>query len=378
MTQWQPTVKKLNSDPAPILDEREHLRKARALFREGRHDEARAQFEALLASNPKSANACLGLGMVLRRQERTEEALARFTEARTLDPLLPKAYVLEGQALAELDQFEPATMAFQNALNLDAKSAKAMTGLGQVLLRQQRYEQAMAQLREALRYDPRKVQPRLLIAEIHRQQDQPDAAIAELRLALDIEPDHIRAAILLARLHVARNERDAAEQTLQGVLARLPEEESSARVQLGRAALELELYPVAEEALHQALRRDPGRTSIRLRLVEALLAGGKLEEAEQQARELPQNSQIAPLVHKLLGDIHYRRQQFQLAVEQYRATVLHLPDHEQPLSDLERELAASDGDWEELADDLQPSIANRIADETHRLRQNRRNRNRRA
>ena len=131
-------------------------------------------------------------------------------------------------------------------------------------------------------------------------------------------------------------------------------------------------------ALNEALRQDPGRTSVRLRLVEALLANGHLEEAERQARELPQNSQIAPLMHKLLGDIHYRRQQFQLAVEEYRATVLHLPDHEQLLSDLERELVVSEGDWEELAEELQPSIATRVADETRRLRQNRRNRNRRA
>jgi hypothetical protein len=38
---------------------------------------------------------------------------------------------------------------------------------------------------------------------------------------------------------------------------------------------------------------------------------------------------------------------------------------------------ASDGGWEELAEDLQPSVTDRVADETRRLRQNRRNRNRR-
>ncbi len=380
MIQWQPTVKKLGHEPAPIQDERERLRKARVLFREGRHDEARTEFEALQAGNPKSANARLGIGMVFLRQECFAEALACFTEARTLDPLLPQAYVLEGQALLKLGQVEPAILTFQNALNLDPKSIRAMIGLGQALLRQQHYDEALTQLRAALRYDPRKAQPRLLIAGIHRERGQPEAAMAELRLALESEPSHVRTAIFLARLQVAGNERAAAEQTLRGVMARWPEdrEDHLAAAQIGRAALELELYPFAEEALREALRRDPDRTSTRLRLVEALLANGHLEEAEQHAQDLPQSSQVAPLVHKLLGDIHYQRQQFQSAVEQYRATVLHLPDHEQLLSDLESELAASDNAWEELAEGFQPVIANRVADETDRFRQNRRNRNRRA
>lgn len=380
MTQWQPTVKKLGHDLAPPLqDERERVRKGRALFREGRYDEAHTEFEALRVSNPRSANAQLGIGAVLWRQDRLEEALACFTEARNLDPLLPQAYVFEGQVLVKLGQFDRAIMAFQNALNLDPKSVRAMIGLGQALLRQQRDDEALTQLQAALRYDPRKVQPRLLIASLYREHGQPEAALAELRLALECEPGHVRAAISLARLQVAQGERDAAEQTLRGVMARWPEDEDrSAAAQLGRAALELELYPFAETALREALRRDPDRTSTRLRLVEALLANGRLEDAEHYAQELPQNSQIAPLVHKLLGDIHYQRQQFQSAVEQYRATVLHLPDHEQLLSDLESELAASDSAWEELAEGFQPVIANRIADEIDRFRQNRRNRSRRA
>ena len=379
MTQWQPTVKKLGHDPAllPVQDEREYLRKGRVLFREGHYDEARAEFEALQANNPQSASARIGIGMVFWRQDDLEKALACFTEARTLDPLLPKAYVLEGQALTELGRFEPAMLAFQSALNLDPKSTKAMTGLGQALARQQRYEEALILLQTALRYDPRKAQPRLLIAGIYRDCGQPDAAMAELRRALEFRPDHVRAAILLARLQVASGARDAAESLLRNVLTRLTEDHS-AIAQLGRAALELELYPFAEEALREALHRDPDRTSTRLRLVEALLANGKVEDAARHAQELPQNNQIAPLVHKLLGDIHYQRQQFQSAVEEYRATVLHLPGHEQLLSELEQELAASDNAWEELAEGFQPVIANQVTDETRRLRQNRRNRHRRA
>lgn len=374
MTQWQPMVKKLDGPPAaPVVGERERLRRGRALFQEGRYDEALGEFEMLRAEQPASAQAWLGIGLVRRRQQQMDEALACFSEACRLDPLLPKAYVLEGQALLEQGQLDRAMLAFQSALNLDPKSVKAMTGFGQVLRRQQRYEEALTQLRAALRYDPRKVQPRLLIAEIYRERDETAAALNELRLVLEIAPGHVRAAIVLARLLLATGEPDAASEVLSAALARVAEGDAGAAAQLGRAALELQLYAVAEAALRTALQHEPERMSIRLRLVEALLASGQLAEAEHQAAELPQNSAIAPLVHKLLGDIHYKRQQFQLAVEQYRATVLHLPDHEQMLSDLESELAAG-GDWEELAEELQPSVAGRVAAEARRLRQDRRHR----
>lgn len=375
MSKWKPTIKKLSADEPPIKDERESLRKGRSLFREGRYDEAQCEFEELLASSPKSTGAHLGMGLVLLRRGLPEEAGAHFVEARKLDPLLPKAYVLEGQALMDRGHFEPAVMAFRDALNLDPKSVKAMVGLGQALLRQKRYDEALEPLRTALRYEPRKILPRLLLAEIHSERKRAEDAIAELRLVLEIDPRHVRAATLLAKLLVAESDRDGAEQVLHAVVSDSLEE-STNLVQLGRAALELEFYRVAEKALLEALRCGPDRTTIRLSLVEALLANGKLDAAEQQIQKLPQNGQTASLVHKLLGDVHLRRKQFRLAVEEYRATVLHLPDNEQLLEELKRELSASGEmvEWEELAEALQPSVADRVAEETQRVRQNRRQR----
>lgn len=374
MTQWEPTVKKLSAEP-PTNDEREGLRKGRALFREGRFDDARLVFEDLLAGFPRSAGAHLGLGLVLLRRGSPEEARVHFVEARKLDPLLPKAYVLEGQALMEQGHFEPAKVAFRDALNLDPKSVRAMVGLGQSLLRQRRYDEALEPLQTALRYEPRKVLPRLLLAEIHGERGRTREAITELRLVLEIDPHHVRAAALLARWLVADTDRDGAERVLRAVVSGSLEE-SANLVQLGRAALDLEFYQVAEETLLAALHRDPDRTAIRLSLVEALLANGKLEAAEQQVRKLPQNGQTASLVHKLLGDVHLRRKQFRLAVEEYRATVLHLPDNEQLLEELKRELSASGeaNEWEELAEALQPSVADRVAEETQRIRQSRKQR----
>lgn len=378
MNRWKPTVKKLEAEPLAaevVKDERELLRKGRALFRESRHPEASAVFEDALKAYPKSVGARLGLGLVLLRQRRGEEALKQFVEARTLDPLQPKAYVLEGQALINQGQFDQAILTFQNALNLDPKSVKALVGLGQALVRQARYSEAQRFLQTALSYNPSKVLPRLLLAEIHLEQGQEATAMAELRLALDIDPGHVRAAMQLARLLIAATHRLDAEQVLQGTFAQVAEEESSL-VQLGRAALEMEFYPLAEAALLGALRLNPGRTAIRLSVVEALLANGKLQEAEAQVQELPQSGQTASLVHKLLGDIHLQRKQFRLAVEEYRATVLHLPDNEQLLAELNQELAAGveAADWEDLAESLQPSVADRVAGETERMSQHRKQR----
>ncbi|MFO1372794.1 MAG: tetratricopeptide repeat protein [Candidatus Competibacteraceae bacterium] len=187
--QWKPAVKRVN------VDERERLKRGKALLRQKDYNEALTEFKAILENNPKSINALLGIGLIYLKQEQLDEALPWLRQAKSLDPLQPKPYFLEGMVLSQQGDLEGAEQAFRAALAIDPRLNRALIGLGEVLLSRQRYDEALAQC-EAARYNPQQTAARLLIAKIYVEQHKINEAITEIRTVLEIDPSQIRAYLL--------------------------------------------------------------------------------------------------------------------------------------------------------------------------------------
>lgn len=368
INKWKPAVKRLNSD------ERERLKTGKKLLRQKKYEEAILEFKAVLDSNPQSVNALLGIGLIHFKQEHFDQALSFFGQAKSLDPLKSKPYLLEGFVLLRQGDTGNAEQAFRSALSLDPHSHRVLLGLSSILIDQQRYDEALAQLREALRHNPQLTTPRLLIAKIWTQQDKTDEAITEIRTALEIDPKQAKAYLQLARLYEARGNRESAVEVLDMALAKLPKESSSIFLKLGRFAIDIKCFEVAEKICSEIIALNPKRTVARIFLVEVLIGAGKLEEAENQIKNLPLRNKFAALIHKLLGDVYYQRGQFRIAVEEYRATLLGIPELADELKALDEEIEEGqvDDDWESVADFYQPTLANAVTDQTERLRARRR------
>lgn len=363
-SQWKPAVKRLHAD------ERSRLKEGKALLRKRHYEEALLEFNAVLENNPQSINALLGIGLIHMRREHLEEALTRFRQAKLLDPLQPKPYLLEGFVLMRQKNMEEAEQVFKAVLSLDSGSHRALLGLGEVFLNKRRYDEALTHLREALRYNPQLLAPRLLSARIYAEQGKLDEAIGEVRTVLEIDPGQARAYLQLARLYASQNDHGKAAETLSLAMEKLPNDSVSGYLKLGLLAADLKLYDVAERAFRSLLELQPNRLIVQIYLVEAMIGVGKFDEAEACLRKLPLNKQYAGLVHKLLGDIYYQRGQFRIAVEEYRATVLGIPELAKQFSDLLNDPDDVQGDdWENLADIYQPSLANALTDQTDRLRE---------
>jgi tetratricopeptide (TPR) repeat protein len=104
-------------DPTKVIH---HVNLARALFRQGRGQEAIEVYHAAEALEPGNYHIQYGLGRVYRR----------------------------------LGDFAAAEAAFRRALELEPRHAASATGLGDVLLEQQRRAEAAAAFRYALRLNP--------------------------------------------------------------------------------------------------------------------------------------------------------------------------------------------------------------------------------
>lgn len=105
-----------------------------ALKGQGRLQEALAQFDAAITSNPGYVDAYSNRGVMLQELGRLEEALASFDKAIELKPDYAEANSNQGLALQELGQLDEAIASHRRALAINPNYAAAHSNLGNALL----------------------------------------------------------------------------------------------------------------------------------------------------------------------------------------------------------------------------------------------------
>ncbi|WP_218079340.1 tetratricopeptide repeat protein [Anthocerotibacter panamensis] len=309
---FTPKVKKLGKD------EMGRIQMGAALAREGRLDEAQAEFEAVLLNNPGSFRAHTAMGTILLKKKNYDGALAHFEEAMRLDPMKPQATLKAAKLYAKQGNLTKAQEYFQSTLTLDPKSVSAYVGSGQVLLQQEEYEEAILQFKKALRLEPGLASAHQRLAQAYAKLGKTAEAAAELKTSM------------------SSNE----------------SKNPNTYARLGRMYLDQKQYIEASEAFAAAIKMNPEvKANVRLGLIEALINADKFEEAEAELKALPQTSRVAPAQHKLMGDLYTRQGLFKEATEQYQAATLLTKEGEDIFGDVE-DLEGLDADenWEELAD----------------------------
>ena len=125
-----------------------------ALFKEGRIDEAAAQFERTLEIDPKVAEAYYDLGLVSAEKGQLDEAIGLNRKALQIDPGYYAAHNNLGLALLGKGQIDEAMAEYTKALQSNPGDAEAHNNLGVALARKGRFDEAMAEMREAIRLKP--------------------------------------------------------------------------------------------------------------------------------------------------------------------------------------------------------------------------------
>ncbi|HET9768416.1 MAG TPA: sulfatase-like hydrolase/transferase [Thermoanaerobaculia bacterium] len=119
---------------------------ASALSDAGRHAEAIATLDRVLASDPDDPKAHETYGIVLLRMERDAQAREQLQRALQLNPQLPIAWNTLGVALYRLNGAEAALDAWRKAIELDGTQYDAMFNLGMVAAQLGRRDEARGAL----------------------------------------------------------------------------------------------------------------------------------------------------------------------------------------------------------------------------------------
>lgn len=215
-----------------------------------RFDPSVQELKAILALDPRSAEAHLLLGIAYRGLGSPE---------------------LIGEAVAE----------FRQALALDPALAPARLYLALVYIDLGRAERAREELEAGLGQAPGNPQFLAQLAEVERQLKNPRRSVDLLRQALVADESHAQARYYLGLALFDLGQWDEGIRELERVV------QSGAKVadvyvSLGTAYLEAGRVDAALELLSQGTHIDPARPEMRIQLARAYRSKGQLEKADEQ------------------------------------------------------------------------------------------------
>jgi tetratricopeptide (TPR) repeat protein len=127
---------------------------AEALEMQGKWDEAKREYEAILTKDPNARGIHFLLGrLYLSRPDADaksmEQAKQEFSKELEIDPQNAGAHYVLGQIASKNEAWDQAVDQFSQAAKLDANFAEAYLGWGFTLMTLKRYEDAIAPLRRA-------------------------------------------------------------------------------------------------------------------------------------------------------------------------------------------------------------------------------------
>jgi tetratricopeptide (TPR) repeat protein len=301
---------------------------------------------------PANYYAHNGLGLELVKQGRSEEARAQFVEASRLAPGFPNGHNNLGLLLARENRLDEAVAEFRKALDLNPDYVQAHINLGNALLKTRKTEEALAHYAEAVRVAPDSAEARTDLGNALLETAQPDAAIDQLRGAIALHPDYAPAHYDLANALQRVGRLPEAVDRYREALRLQPQADSvETHNNLGATLLRLGRLEEAAAEFNEALRLEPGsaralnnlgnlllqsghpaaaadkyRAAIRqapadadahMNLGSALADLGQLDEAEREQRSAIRLAPESPSAHFNLADTLRRRAKLTEALSEY-------------------------------------------------------------
>lgn len=205
-----------------MTDARTSLSDAVRLFRGGDLPGAEAAARAVLAGEPRNAQALHILALVAARTGRTDAALEILDQAADADPADPSIHNSRGSLLFQLDRVAEAEPAFRRSVEANGRLPESHGNLGNALKALGRLEEAEASFRTALALRPDAPEMLNFLAATLRDLGRLEEAEALLRQALGLAPDYLEARYNLAEALSTLGRLEEAEAAFRAVIGHAP------------------------------------------------------------------------------------------------------------------------------------------------------------
>jgi protein O-mannosyl-transferase len=179
-----------------------------ALMKDGRIQEALAQYEQALQANPNYAEAHYNLGLALMQLGNVNEAITQYEQALQADPDDAETHYNLGVALVQSGRIDEGMLQYKQALQVNPNYTEAHINLGAALLQSGKINEAIVQFEQALQANPGFAQADYDLGVALTQAGRFQEAITHLQEALRLKPDYpeAQAALEKARGQAGDNE----------------------------------------------------------------------------------------------------------------------------------------------------------------------------
>lgn len=259
--QWAEQGVAAAPDSAAALASRGFVRISLELY-----EEARSDFEAALALEPKYLNGLMGLAMLAVEDEAYDEALAYLDEGLAIFPYWTGGYLQKAAIYFwYLEQRTEAFAAVQAIWEFDPQHTEAFKTMALFAVADGDFAAASTSLRLALQVTPNDYTAHARLALIYLQQNDMGKARGEVNTALDLNPREIEAIRVL--MIMAYGDEDWAEviQRADQIIA-IYELSYEALGYRGTAHSRLGEFAAAEADLNLAISMEPTYVSAYLEL----------------------------------------------------------------------------------------------------------------
>ena len=155
-------------------------------------DQAEAEFKTALAIEPESEEAVLNLTRLYAEKGDLDKAVNTI-ESIPEDGRTPKMEFTLGALYDQMKQPKDAIAAYKRANDLDPSDVQVVDALAQDLLNDNQFDDALAQYKTLAEDNPDDAEPLVHIAEIERRQGKYEDALAVIRKARKMDPNSLEA-----------------------------------------------------------------------------------------------------------------------------------------------------------------------------------------
>ena len=311
-----------------------------ALFGLGKFEQAKEQYERVLATQIHFPDALLGMARIAAAQDRQDDADEKIRSALAADPGHLGALRLRGDLQRARGQFDAALASYRQILALRPNNVQALSDIASILsdsgafadahaaiavarkaagttfallyadallaYREKKYPEALASVQQILRAAPDHEPSILLAATIEMAIGSAEQAEQHFQQYLSAHPRHLFATKRLALLHLRAGRAETAFKLLSPLLA-----QASGDVELltllGEAHLQAHRYNEAATLFEQASVLRPRAAGLRTELALSRLGSGDSNRAIAQLEQAAQLDQASERNAILLVMAHLRR-----------------------------------------------------------------------
>ena len=227
--------------PSRASEVHDHLRKAEEYLKAKNPDSAAKEFDAVLALDPKNAEAYANLGVIAFARSDYRNASQNFRKALAIDPSLMKT-----QALLGISQ-----------KRLGDPSARAML------------EKSFSKLKDK----QLRLQIGMELAAVYDQQGDPGGTASVMRSLVDLDPDNVDVLFMAQRVYS-----ELADTTLNKLAILAPDSARMQQVIAERLVNEGDLKGAIEH-YRKALQIDPRLPGVHFELGEAIVSASPVDAA---------------------------------------------------------------------------------------------------